>query len=135
MQETRHTADNLRYLLNSPAGIIEARLRADHAFIVHHQPGCDAEHCNDECDAEIGQGAEAALMFQASGSDNTIWAILREYALRADLADISQPPHEWTEQTRQFAAHLIASGEWIATIDVGPGPYFTRPNPFRPEEE
>lgn len=124
---TRHTADSLRYLLDSPAGILEARIRADHAFLVHHQPDCDADHCDDQCDAETGQGDEVALMFQASGSDNAVWAILRDHAIRADLADLPQPAHEPTFAQRDFAARLAATPYVVGRMPPPGEPFFPRP--------
>lgn len=125
MTTTRHSGDHLRYLVDGPAGTIEVRIRPDTAFVIHHQPGCDAEHCTDQCDAEITPGMGVAALYRLGG-DQAVWSALAEYALRAELATIPQPPHELSAEAAEFAAQCRASAEWVATVDLGPGPYFLK---------
>lgn len=71
---TDHTGDALRWILDGPAGEMEFRLTATYAAVIYPpDPEDDGGR-----DCEITQGEELALLWRASGEDDTvIWADLQ----------------------------------------------------------
>jgi hypothetical protein len=110
MQEIRHNAGALRYLIDGPAGLLEFRITPVFAVLIHHLPDCDGEQCTDDCDAEGMQGTEIALAARVDGED-AIWRELFVYAQAAEIYAIPQPVHEPTAVERSFAARLRAEGQ------------------------
>lgn len=110
MQEIRHTADALSFIYGGPAGLLEFRIIGTKteffSVLVIHIPGCEAEGCDDDCDADFLPGDEIALAWRVAGFDDAaVWSELARHAVAVDLADVPQPPHEPSADARAFAAH------------------------------
>ena len=130
MQETRHNADNLRFIYGGPTGLLEFRMIAGRTgvtpVLIWHTDGCDAEHCTDDCDCEFTDGQEIAIARELSSNEQTIWSELARRALAADLADVPQPPVEPSADQRALIARARTVGEQMAREG-----YFSNPDTER----
>lgn len=116
MQEIRYQADAVRYIYSGPAGLLEFRAFATLTgvidVLIFHQPGCDAESCDTECDCEFTAGQEIGIAWDLAGNaDAAVWGELARRAVAAAVREVPQPPCEPSAEQRGFAARLRAVGE------------------------
>lgn len=133
MQETRHSSKAARYVYSGPAGLLEFRSFPTTTTIVDvlviHRPDCDAEHCNEECDAEITLGENIALAWRLDNTDQAVWDALARHAVIDAVADVPQLPHEPTADQRALIGRARAAGEeMVAEGAFEPGPHIDLSN-------
>lgn len=114
MQQIRHTAGALRYLIDGPAGLLEFRITPNLAALIHHEPACGGDGCH--CDFLAQVGEEIAIAYRLGG-DDAVWQELNIQAVAAEVYTIPQPIHEATADERGFAAVLRAEGQQM--VDEG----------------
>lgn len=112
MQQTRHSAAALRWLVDGPAGLLEARITPMLAALIIHLPQCDGESCGPDCDAEAMPGADIATAYRLEG-DTGIWAELARHLAEQQAAAVPQPPHEATAEQRGLAARGHEVARWM----------------------
>jgi hypothetical protein len=112
MPQTRHSAAALRWLVDGPQGLMEARITPVFAVLIIHTPQCDGEGCGADCDAEALPGTDIATAWRLEGDDG-VWTELARQVVEQQEAAIPQPPHEATADQRELAARAREVACWM----------------------